>query len=109
VPVAVTKRHVSELIDTQAAPIFRRPGRSEPAATIAAELIEEGLPLAAFVDADRVGTHFPVVATVGGEDLLLTFDSLADEFVSVAHCLRNAMGVVGLLVDVGRSEDYRQR
>ena len=85
-PVAVPKSHVSELIDTQTAPIFRRPGRSEPAATIAAELIEEGLPLAAFVDADRVGAHFPVVATVGGEDLSLTLDSLADEFVGVGHC-----------------------
>jgi hypothetical protein len=85
VPATIAKGHITELVDPQASPILRRPGRPKVTATLAGELIKEGLALAAFVDADRVRAHLAVVAPVGGDYLLPPFDRSPDQVVGIGR------------------------
>ncbi len=68
---------IEQAVYGKATPVIRRAGRAQAAAAETAKLVEQTLG-PALLGAQNVGAQLPDLAVVGGDDLLLVDDGLAN-------------------------------
>lgn len=102
VPSTRANSDVAQPFNGDAAPVFWRAGNDWPAATCAAELVEQSLISPSF-GSDNVRTHFSDMPLVSGNHLLFVEDGGSDDGV-----IRAAHGDTSLVVSE-RANDEGKR